>query len=38
MADDYKREIIRRCAEANGPCWECAARGECLMWEDAKDE
>ena len=36
--DDYKTEIIKRCAESNGPCWECAARGECLMWEDAKDE
>ncbi len=34
--DDYKTEIIRRCAEANGPCWECPQRGECLMWEDGE--
>ena len=33
---DYKTEAIRRCAETNGPCWECAARAECLMWEDSE--
>jgi hypothetical protein len=36
MADDYKTDCIKRCAEMNGPCWECVAREECLMWEESE--
>lgn len=36
--DDYQTECIKRCAEVNGPCWECQQRGWCKLWEDAKDE
>lgn len=32
---DYATETIKRCAEINGPCWECEARGDCKMLEDA---
>ena len=32
--DEYKTEVILRCAEVNGPCWECKAQSECMMWEE----
>ncbi len=36
MSEEYKTEVIRRCAEANGPCWECPQREECLLWEEGE--
>jgi hypothetical protein len=36
--DDYTTETIKRCAEINGPCWECEARGDCKLLEDVADD
>lgn len=33
---EFDVEIIRYCAEVNGPCWECSMRDQCQHW--GKDE
>lgn len=34
MMDEYKNEVILRCAETNDPCWECPVQEECLVWKE----
>ena len=35
---DYDVEIIRYCAEVNGPCWECSMRDQCQYWGKEEEE
>lgn len=33
---EFDVEIIRYCAEVNGPCWECSMRDQCQRWKEVQ--
>lgn len=33
---DFDIEVVRYCAEINGPCWECSMRDQCQSWREAQ--
>ena len=35
---EFEMEIIRYCAETNGPCWECSMRDQCQHWGTEEEE
>lgn len=32
--EEHEIEIIRYCAEINGPCFECPVRDLCQLWKE----
>lgn len=35
---DFDIEVVRYCAETNGPCWECSMHDQCKRWKEERGE